>query len=230
MEPGPMDLDSLLSRMSGPRACKCGKTVCGPFLCDDCHAREAKRQSAAQLAELRARIPPRYRWAGFGVPELEKRADTTALRVAQALKAAPWIILRGNSGAGKTSIAAALAADILDGFESSDVPAVKRALGLRWYSSHQLSKARAEHGLGRGEAPDVDLAITASVLVLDELGSERFPDVIGEILFARHDDQRGKQTILTTWLTPEAFAIRYGGGIKRRIFDEPNTAVIEVMG
>jgi DNA replication protein DnaC len=86
--------------------------------------------------------------------------------------------------------------------------------------------ARAQHGLGQGEPTEVERALSAHLLVLDDLGSERntatnaVPDVIFERAYA------GRPTWVTTWMTAEQVAQRYGDGIARRLWERDRMTVI----
>lgn len=95
---------------------------------------------------------------------------------------------------------------------------MERAKGALFVPAYDLAKARATARLGE-EAPIVTKALTATVLVVDDLGSEpNFPtSAVPEILHERHAD--GKQTIVTTGFSSDEIATRYGSGIARRLFE-----------
>jgi DNA replication protein DnaC len=210
--------EELIAKLSAEKLCPggCGRTVVGPVKCDECYARDARRDAKQALDDVAQRVPGRFRSVRFDSPDFASRCGSQAM----VLKNCPLqsITLRGKAGAGKTSAAAAMCNEVLRRGLTGDRAAFARALGLRWYSSHDLSAARTVHGSGRGEAPDVELAVGATVLVLDELGSERFPDTPSEVIFRRHD--LGRQTVVTTWMSEPEVAQRYGGGIARRLWDD----------
>jgi hypothetical protein len=82
-----------------------------------------------------------------------------------------------------------------------------------------LSKARREHRLGEGDAAIIRDAITATVLLMDELGAEagRGDTAVPEIIHERHAADR--VTIYTTPFQRDELEGRYGSGIARRIFE-----------
>jgi DNA replication protein DnaC len=129
----------------------------------------------------------------------------------------PGLLLFGPSGSGKTSLACAL----LRAWEARDV----RRRGV-FLPAWKLAVARAQYGLGHGEPPEVERALSAALLVLDDLGSERntatnaVPDVIFERAYA------GRLTWVTTWMTAEQVAQRYGDGIARRLWERGRVTVI----
>ena len=90
----------------------------------------------------------------------------------------------------------------------------------------KLGVARAQHGLGHGEAPEVEQAFAAGLCVLDDLGSERNTamNAVPDVLYARALE--GRPTWVTTWMTPEAVTQRYGDGIARRLFEAGRAVVI----
>jgi hypothetical protein len=65
-----------------------------------------------------------------------------------------------------------------------------------------------------------------ALLVLDDLGSERntalnaVPDILAERAYL------GRPTWVTTWMTAEQVAQRYGDGIARRLYEADRTAVV----
>lgn len=129
-------------------------------------------------------------------------------------------MVMGTTGAGKTSfIVAALCAYVRRDWRAR--------CHARFASAFWVAGARGRHALGKGEAPEVEEAFTASLLVLDDLGNDA-PDhrnTIAEVLFKRHEDD------LPTWVTT-GFPIshlenRYGAAFIRRIIEEPH-ALIEM--
>lgn len=89
----------------------------------------------------------------------------------------------------------------------------------RFIDAISLGIAREQHRLG-SEAPLVLEAISASVLVLDDLGQEapRHAEVIRHVVRMRSDAMRS--TWVTTWLTREELAERYAdAGFAARIYE-----------
>lgn len=86
-----------------------------------------------------------------------------------------------------------------------------------WYRVADLEAARRNHRLGAGEAPDVERAIEAHALVLDDLGWERDQQVVRDVLAERADKCR--PTLVTSGLRAQELMTRYGDAILRRIVD-----------
>lgn len=163
-------------------------------------------------------IPPAFRWATLGAPELRRRvAREGAIGEAQAALGAAGLVLEGPSGSGKTSLACAL----LQAWGARH-PRRRAVFVPAW----KLGVARAQHGLGQGEAPEVEHAFTAGLCVVDDLGSERNTamNAVPDVIFARALE--GRPTWVTTWMTPEAATQRYGDGIARRLFEAGRAVVI----
>jgi DNA replication protein DnaC len=164
------------------------------------------------MDEAERTIPKAYRWASVAAPELVKRVkystdDVVAL--AERIAATPLVVLMGAPGVGKTSLAvAALRLAI------SEAPR-----DVRFVGAGRLGSARIQNAAGSGEAPLVQSAISARILLFDDLGSERktqtnaVPDVIVE----RHAEERA--TWYTTGFSLEDIERMYGGGIGRRVFE-----------
>jgi hypothetical protein len=82
----------------------------------------------------------------------------------------------------------------------------------------ELARARAQHRLGDGEAPVIEKAVSAKLLVLDELGAEVGRDsATAEVLHRRHE--RDRDTIWTSPFTLSDLAKKYGEGIARRLVE-----------
>ncbi len=90
---------------------------------------------------------------------------------------------------------------------------------MRWAHAAMLSTARKRHRLGRDEAPIIDEACTASILVLDDLGWERDGDntAIGDVLNQRYESEL--PTIITSGLTQDELLEHYGDAVFRKAFD-----------
>jgi len=88
--------------------------------------------------------------------------------------------------------------------------------GVCWRSATSLSLARREHPLGQGEAPVVEQAMAAALLVIDDLGWEPRQDTTcTDVLAYRYD--AGLPTIVTSGEVPEVLSDRYGAALIRRI-------------
>jgi len=135
------------------------------------------------------------------------------------------LLLRGITGVGKTTIADAWAQDVIRAGESLEAPphVVRRAASVRHMTAAALAGARRRAPLGR-EAPLVEEAMRASVLVLDELGGEALTDqaLIEEVVFDRVT--AGLTTLITTGLDKEQLGMRYRAGFVRRILLDKSIA------
>lgn len=206
-------------------ACKrCGTVVHGwepdylePKARPVCDACSRAAYEAATLRAARESLPARFAWASFGAPELLARCGGLHVQTARQALAAPRVVLVGQAGGGKTSLAVAMLRAVIE--ESKRRSLTERG-SCRFASAYALNKARGQHPLGQGEAPLVADALRADTLVIDDLGSEldRFGTAVGEVLYERHNEDRA--TWVTTWMTPAEASTRYGGGIARRIFED----------
>lgn len=163
-------------------------------------------------------LPPAFRWASLRAPELRRRvAREGAVAEAEAALDSAGLVLEGPSGSGKTSLACAL----LRTWEARH-PRRRAVFVPAW----RLGVARAQHGLGQGEAPEVEQAFTAGLCVIDDLGSERNTamNAVPDVIFARALE--GRPTWITTWMTPDAVTQRYGDGVARRLFEAGRAVVI----
>jgi len=163
-------------------------------------------------------IPAWFRWARLDAPELRRRvARAQAIPEAEAALGAHGLLIAGPSGSGKTSLACAL----LRAWDARH-PGRQGLFTTAW----DLGGARAQHALGAGEAPAVERAKSADLLVLDDLGSERdaASSAVPDVIFARA--QAGLPMWVTTWMSPQAIAQRYGDGIARRLYEAGLVTVI----
>ena len=163
-------------------------------------------------------IPGWFRWARLDAPELRQRvARAQAIAEGEAALGAHGLLIAGPSGSGKTSLACAL----LRAWDARN-PGRHGMFTTAW----SLGAARAQHALGAGEAPEVHRAKSADLLVLDDLGSERdaASNAVPDVIFARA--QAGLPMWVTTWMTSQAIAQRYGDGIARRLYEAGLVTVI----
>lgn len=194
--------------------CACGKPYDGAsnHRCRDCWL-DSKREQA--LAPVRVSVPKRFQWAlGASVETLCERVKASRALIERALVAPPSsdMLLQGDTAMGKTSLATAM----LYAWVKADP---ERRTGARFADAYWLAGARARHSLGQGEAPDVTKAMDATLLVLDDVGSEIDDkrNVIQDIIFHRHNEER--PTWITTGWTPEQLMNRYGSQVLRRIVE-----------
>ena len=206
----------------------CGMSIQHPGLCCSCAAEyESKRKTDRAkhaLSDVRGTIPKRMRWARFGSSDLPRRVATqdacqqSFLAVDALLAGNASLILVGPAGSGKTSLACAVLCE---------VALAKSLHTARFQCAIDLGQSRYRQRYG-GEAFDVERSKAASLLVLDDLGSEHKNGVetVAEVIRYRHGEE--KPTIYTTWIDPDSFAEHYGDGIARRIND--SAIVVRVGG
>jgi len=127
------------------------------------------------------------------------------------------MLLSGPSGCGKTTASVARARMILQKAEKEGTPDEFRfACGIRFASALDLSTARKQHALGHGEPPEIETALDAELLILDELGFEAQTDtVIPELADLRY--RKNRLTITTTGLRPAELVSRYGEATVRKL-------------
>lgn len=199
--------------------CRCGADVDGGKQCATCADATALTHA---LGLTRASIPPRFRWTIDVAPDLlASRVKAPRALVDRGLDAPPSqsLLFTGQTGAGKTSLAVAM----LDAWVRVDP---YRRRGSLFVEASWLSRARARHRLGQGEAQLVADAIEAPLLLLDDLGQEREDrdGCITDVVYGRSNLD------LPTWVTCglangdlSAFADhlsrRYDGGFVRRILE-----------
>jgi hypothetical protein len=217
-------------RGCGTERCpSCGKAHTPRPAESDCPECVEARDRKAALDPVYASIPKRFRWAidadaatlrQIDAKTNRPRVDLSPAFLTGALERASGgcRMVIGSTGAGKTSfVVAALCA-----YVRRDWQARKGAL---FGSAFWLAGDRSRYSLGKGEAPDVEAAMNASLLVLDDLGNDAqdHRNTISEILFKRHEDE------LPTWVTTgypvEHLSGRYGPAFIRRIAEEPNSLI-----
>lgn len=129
----------------------------------------------------------------------------------------PSMIFLGKTGIGKSSAAAALMVRLLvQGWREGE-RAWEAAQWLQWFSAEDLGRARREHPLGRGDAPELYEAEGASLLVIDDAGWDREPDCVSSVLAKRYE--RGLPTIVTSGKTLTELSAHYGAAVVRRVVD-----------
>lgn len=216
------DIAKIVQRYGAEQSCRlCGATISHPGVCDACGQKWERRQAAKLKAPALETIPVHFRWSRFEAPELSARCGAAACRDGQdawqrLLEGSMWcVLLIGRTGSGKTSLACAM------------LHAVVSAGHVLSYSSRfdrasVLGDARSESRLGVRPF-ELDLAESAGVLVLDDLGRERDHTDICDVLRARYD--KGAPVVVTTDLGPVDLESRYGGDIGRRLFDRCQSIV-----
>jgi DNA replication protein DnaC len=212
------------------RECCVAVSVDGDWRCRACLDRAVVRRRDAVQAAVLASIPSHYRWAHFRAPELRARVTPPrAIDDASRATDAHSVVIMGAAGAGKTSLATALLVDRVNRnltAEHSPALSARQSPAGIFTNTFEIAKARREHRLGDGEAHTVAIAISARILLLDELGSESDGNntAVAELIHARHEQDR--PTIFTTPFTAQQLAARYGDGVARRVFE--NAVVIRL--
>ena len=218
-----VDLESLIGNIMNPPIggwrCRCGEPIGHPGVCDRCARRYDRQRAESHRGDCRATIPFRFRWAQFDEPLLTERCGSSQVRTARALLdqlggELDCIVFHGAAGSGKTSLACACLRHAID-----ELPGL--GFSGRYASALEVSAAMRDH-----DSAQVSLAKSASVLVLDDVGQERFPDAVREVIHARHDS--GRPMLITTFLAQDALLDRMGAGTERRLFER--AAVVQMGG
>jgi DNA replication protein DnaC len=156
---------------------------------------------------------------------MEKAVERRLLAAARAWRADRSFVVLGPTGAGKSTAAAWLLQRIVALGVRDGGDAWRRAKHLAWYPAVELERARAEHRMGAGDAPEILKAQAATVLVLDDAGQEHDPSAVREVLAARYD--LGVPTIATSNATPAQLSAHYGDAFVRKLLESgPHMAVV----
>jgi hypothetical protein len=162
------------------------------------------------LAALERTVPPVYRWARCGAPELAERTGGVAERaLAKTIWRHPRLIFEGPARVGKTSLAVAC---LRRWAEDSGMAA-------GFFHAYRLGVARIQHQAGHGEPEIVESAMKLPMVLLDDVGSERdtAANALPDVIFERHAGDRALW--VTTGLSREQLVARYGAGIVGRLFE-----------
>lgn len=202
---GPIPFSALLGPEPEWLTCACGEQS-ARVPCWDCsRAIEARSRETEQQRVALATIPVRFAWAKLGTPELVGRVK---LRepievMAKRVLASERVVFAGPSGSGKTSFAVACLRE-------------RFPHGI-FVSAMKLATARIQNHAGDGEAPLVERAMRAPLLLLDEVGGESktATNAVKDVIWERVDSE------LPTWITTgfkgEQLAEMYGDGAFRRL-------------
>lgn len=219
--------EQVLAAMHDPDA-KARARLVGPAPTDAYH-REVKQN----LLDTFARNVPRgFRWV-VSDEKLRQRVrppEAVAYARDRAIKLKS-MMLTGDTGAGKTSLAMAcyraIAIEAIRALEDGEAYSretcrtlIRASLGAVVVSARKLARGSMEAPLGKGIAPIVGAAMTAPLLVLDDLGQELeifrgSSSAVGEVIQERHAEKL--PTLVTTYLSERSLANEYGDGIRRRL-------------
>jgi DNA replication protein DnaC len=204
-------------RREGPYRCQmCKQLACElPGICDECACKHAEQQKQERIAKAVKTIPVAWQWASFREPQVmfDRISDRAAVRSTMALlrkllAGETWItVLAGESGEGKTSLAAAMLR-----LAAEQHP---EHMYLFIYAP-RIARAYRNSPLG-STPPIIDACERASMLVIDDLGADAvYRDSLREVIQCREADR--KPTVITTYLTEPEAREAYGGGISRRMY------------
>jgi DNA replication protein DnaC len=162
-----------------------------------------------------------------------KQARLVAVATRYQPKEHGCLALIGPAGCGKSVTAAAivkrLCTEAVDAYTARerDTSKIDAAARIYWTTAADLCNARKQYRLGEGEAPELRLAETAPLLVLDEFGQEIADDRwLLELLDVRY--ARDLPTLSTSGLTRSQIENRYGSGATRRLI-EPKGSFIDLF-
>src|SRR5262249_19077871 len=135
---------------------------------------------------------PDWAWCRFGDPKLEAIAEWAheLFSVARAWRLDDGsLVFLGPTGIGKTAAMVAMARRILDYARDHELPPDKldRASRLQLIRTSDIIRAKRNHPLGQGDAPLLQAAYEADILMLDDLGREPVGDTtIYDIIDSRY--------------------------------------------
>lgn len=184
--------------------------------CADCRTRMAQQDRKLQLGCAYASLPA-MPWAERGGAYEQQCNPVVIAAMGRWTRAKGNLVVVGPTGCGKTSAAVARIRAILSrALQGADRASFEFAAGIRFTTASEIAIARKRWPLGDGEAPEVEDAITATLLVLDELGYESQGDTaVPEIIDARY--RKGKLTIATSGQTRDGLVARYGDATVRKL-------------
>ncbi|MGN6107732.1 MAG: hypothetical protein ACTHU0_21665 [Kofleriaceae bacterium] len=174
-------------------------------LCAECIKKRALEERAARHAAALATVPAAFRGLRLLSETLLERLPDRAVhqQVAARLRRAKVMTVYGPSGTCKTSLAAAAFNTLFAFARRGDLDALKLAQNALFVEAWAVGEARRRHKLGDGEAPLIQSAMTASFLVIDDLGkagrNEASRKAEADILQARFS--QGLPIMVTTEFT-----------------------------
>ena len=214
------DMPEPFSSPLGPEpewlTCGCGAQS-ARVPCWDCtRDLEARAHEAEQRNIALVSIPTRYQWARLGTADLARRVKAREPLdvIAKRVLASERVVFAGPSGAGKTSFACACLRE--------------RIPHGVFISAMKLGTARIQGRAGDGEVALVERAMTAPLLLLDEVGGEAktATNAVKDVIWERMDND------LPTWITTgfkgQELVAMYGDGAYRRLTE--NVTVVQFGG
>lgn len=194
--------------------------------CPECSERFSREWRTMSLARVRASLP--VGWDNARAHPIRSELQ----RLASWTRAHGNLLLCGGTGVGKTSTCVALLHRMIRRAEQASIPAldlafVARARFVSWPDILEADRAQA---LGRGESRITKQALSASLLVLDEVGIDadrRSPTLLRYLVDARARDAT-KRTIVTTGLSRADLETKFDPSITRKIIG-PVGECIEVF-
>ncbi len=209
----------------------CGVELAYWGVCASCGDRLIWREHWISMAPVLESIPPVYQWARWGddlfferVPNIRPDHDIRKLLRSRIL------LLHGETGAGKTSLACALLRFLV---EQSRPEESRVDLKLR---QARFAEARAVAAPWTGEGPiPMMTAKRASMLVLDDVGQESIGDgfaceercqQMANLL--DHVYTTGIRAIITTYGPSAIWSKKYGAGIMRRFWEDEQVQVLSM--
>lgn len=204
-------------------------------VCSECARKRAEREHILTMAAALRSIPERYRDAEWGsdalyrrVPDLLDMTTTPA-----ALLSTRILLLHGESGAGKTSLASALFRWSIESTGPESHPdLIRRAQMSRFVDAREIPPNR-----NAAEGPMVAaVARRSSFVLLDDVGQEAGEGnaygahersrEVADVL--SHIDKLNRPCIITTYGTPESWATSYGAGVSRRFWEADDAQIIKL--
>jgi len=186
---------------------------------DESAARKVEYHEAMLASGL-----PRWHWCRF--TNLRFQASTENARAIRDF-CRSWTrrdksaVLCGPTGVGKTLCLVALGRRLVIHLLRRELPEDDRRWlkTVRFFRARELAKANREHRLGSGEPPAIQRAVSAGLLLLDDLGNEG--DDRDRVLFDVIDRRymADRPTVLTTHLDEPALCAHYGDALVRRLLD-----------
>lgn len=164
--------------------------------------------------DLWRRIPKAYRVKPSEAVTWFKPASERILDAAIAWDwSSPCLLICSPTDFGKSLAVAMIAIRLMRRGREGDW---RRWRGVRWVGVPELMTAARSWPLGSGECPEVRIAATCELAILDDLGNETdHASTLFDVTQSRY--QRGLKTITTSGLSPRELVARYGECILRRL-------------